>query len=147
MSSVLLSTSVHRIGPEDLSIEADLIDGRTPFIAVAGPTSYQVTPTGKLSFTKTDSVFCYAEAFEPLLATTDQVQLGAQMRILDKTGEAKLDSGMVPVSNFIRKGNPTVPFALKVPVDKLEAGAYKLEVSVLDSAGKSVKKTASLTIE
>jgi hypothetical protein len=147
LSSVLLSTSVHRIGPEDLSIEADLIDGRTPFIAVSGVNSFQVTPTGKLSFKKTDNVFCYLEAFEPLLATTEQVKLDAQMRILDKTGEAKLDSGPVPVSNFIRNGNPTVPFALKVPVDKLDAGTYKLEVTVIDSAGKSVKKTASLTIE
>jgi hypothetical protein len=147
MSSVLLSTNVHRIGPEDLSIEADLIDGRTPFIAVSGANSFQLTPTGKLSFKKTDNVACYAEAFEPMIATSDQVKLGAQMRILDKTGEAKLDSGMVEVSNFIRKGNPTVPFALKVPVDKLDAGAYKLEVTVADSAGKSVKKTASLTIE
>jgi hypothetical protein len=147
MSSVLLSTNVHRIGPEDLSIEADLIDGRTPFIAVSGPNSFQVTPTGKLNFKKTDSVACYLEAFEPLIATTDQVQLGVQMKILDKTGETKLDSGVVPVSNFIRKGNPTVPIALKVPVDKLDAGNYKLEVTVLDSANKSVKKTASLTIE
>jgi VWFA-related protein len=147
MSSVLLSTNVHRIGPEDLSIEADLIDGRTPFIAVSGPNSFQLTPTGKLSFKKTDSVACYLEAFEPLIATTDQVQLGVQIRILDKTGEAKLDSGMQPASNFIRKGNPTVPIALKVPVDKLDAGTYKLEVSVVDSAGKSVKKTTSLTIE
>jgi len=114
---------------------------------VSGPNSFQLTPTGKLSFKKTDSVACYLEAFEPLIATTDQVQLGVQIRILDKTGEAKLDSGMQPASNFIRKGNPTVPIALKVPVDKLDAGTYKLEVSVVDSAGKSVKKTTSLTIE
>jgi VWFA-related protein len=147
MSSVLLSTNVHRIGPEDLSIEADLIDGRTPFIAVSGGNSFQVTPTGKLSFKKTDNVACYMEAFEPLIATTDQVKLGIQMRLLDKTGEAKLDSGTVEVSNFIRKGNPTVPIALKVPVDKLDAGTYKLEITVLDSAGKSVKKTTSLMVE
>ena len=75
------------------------------------------------------------------------MQLGVQIRILDKTGEAKLDSGVVAVSNFIRKGNPTVPIALKVPVDKLDAGTYKLEVSVLDSANKSVKKTTTLIIE
>ncbi len=69
------------------------------------------------------------------------------MRILDKTGEAKLDSGVVQVSNFIRKGNPTVPIALKVPIDKLDAGTYKLEVTVLDSANKSVKKAATFTVE
>jgi VWFA-related protein len=147
MSSVLLSTNVHKIGLEDLSIEADLVEGRTPFIAVSGQTSFQVTPTGKLSFKKTDSVACYVEAFEPLIATTDQVKLGIQMKILDKTGEMKLDSGTVEVSNFIRKGNPTVPIALKVPVDKLDAGTYKLEVTVLDSAGKSVKRATSLTVE
>lgn len=147
MSSVLLSTNVHKIGPEDLSIEADLVDGRTPFIAVSGPNSFQVTPTGKLSFKKTDAVACYLEAFEPLLATTDQVKLGVQMRMLDKTGEVKLDSGTVEVTNFIRKGNPTVPIALKVPIDKLDSGPYKLEVTTLDSAGKSAKKITSLTVE
>jgi VWFA-related protein len=147
MSSVLLSTNVHRIGPDDLAIEADLVDGRTPFIAVSGPNSFQVTPTGKLSFKKTDNLACYLEAFEPLLATTDQVKLGVQMKMLDKTGAVKLDSGTVEVTNFIRKGNPTVPIALKVPIDKLDAGAYKLEVTTFDSAGKSVKKTTSLTVE
>jgi hypothetical protein len=147
MSSVLLSTNVHRIAADDLAIEADLIDGRTPFIAVSGANSFQITPTGKLSFKKTDSVFCYLEAFDPLITTKDYLKLGVQMRMLDKTGEAKLDSGTVEVTNFIRKGNPTVPIALKVPIDKLDAGSYKLEVTALDSAGKSVKKTASLTVE
>jgi preprotein translocase subunit SecB len=51
------------------------------------------------------------------------------------------------VTNFVRKGNPTVPIALKVPIDKLEAGTYKLEVTTLDSANKSAKKTASITVE
>jgi VWFA-related protein len=147
LSSVLLSTNVHKIGPDDLSIEADLVDGRTPFIAVSGANSFQLTPAGKLSFKKTDNVACYVEAFEPLLATSDQVKLGLQMKILDKTGEVKLDSGLVEVSNFIRKGNPTVPIALKVLVDKLDTGTYKLELTLADSAGKSVKKTTGLTIE
>ncbi len=147
MSSILLSANIHKIGPEDLGIEADLVDGRTPFIAVSGPNSFQVTPAGNTSFKKTDPVVCYLEAFEPLLSTTDQVKLGIQLRVLDKAGEAKLDSGVVEVSNFIRKGNPTVPIALKVPVDKLDAGSYKLEVTTLDSAGKSVKKTTGLTVE
>jgi VWFA-related protein len=147
MSSVLLSTNVHKIGPDDLAIEADLVEGRTPFIAVSGPNSFQVTPTGKLSFKKTDNVACYLEAFEPLLATTDQVKLGVQMRLLDKTGQVKIDSGTVEVTNFIRKGNPTVPIALKVPIDKLDAGSYQLEVTTLDSAGKSVKKTTSFNVE
>jgi VWFA-related protein len=147
MSSVLLSDNIHRIGPEDLSIEADLVDGRTPFIAISGGNSFQITPAGKVSFKKTDSVVCYLEAFEPLLATTNELKLGAQLRVLDKTGAAKLDSGTVEVTNYIRKGNPTVPIALKVPVDKLDAGSYKLEMTVLDSAGKSVKKTTSLTVE
>jgi len=40
-----------------------------------------------------------------------------------------------------------VPFALRVPIDKLDAGAYKLEVTLVDSANKSVKKTASFTVE
>jgi hypothetical protein len=147
MSSILLSTNIHKIGPDDLAIEADLVDGRTPFIAVSGPNSFQITPTGKLSFKKTDSLACYVEAFEPLLATTDQVKLGIEMKIFDKTGAVKLDSGVVEVSNFIRKGNPTVPIALKVPVDKLDAGSYKLEMTVLDSANHSVKKTTSFNVE
>jgi hypothetical protein len=144
---VLLSTNVHKIVPDDLAIEADLVDGRTPFIAVSGPNSFQLTPTGKLSFKKTDSVAMYVEAFEPLLTGTEPVKLAVQMKILDKTGEAKLDSGQVEVSNFIRSGNPTVPIALKVPIDKLDAGAYKLEVTLIDSANRSVKKTTGLTVE
>ena len=70
------------------------------------------------------------------------------MRILDaKTGEEKLDSGSVPISQYIRPGSPVVAAGLKVPVQGLTSGNYRLEVKALDSAGNFALRSADFVIE
>ena len=90
----------------------------------------------------------YFEVYEPLLAEADAAaKVGAQLRILDKkTGEPKLDSGGVEISNFIKPGNPVMNVALKVPVNGLAAGTYRLELKTLDSAGKTAIRTEDFDI-
>ena len=65
MSSVLLTSNLHRLGAEDLGIEADLVDGRTPFIVQAGPITYQLNPSPDTIYKKADTVGCYLEIYEP----------------------------------------------------------------------------------
>ena len=51
------------------------------------------------------------------------------MRILDgKTLEMKQDTGNVLVDNFVKAGSPVVPAGLKLPIEGLAPGTYKLEV-------------------
>ncbi len=146
LSSVLLSTNLHRLGNQDMGVEADLVDGRTPFIVQAGPIEYQLNPASNAVFKKTDSVVCYFEIYEPNVEA-DKLALGVQMRLLDKEGAVKLDSQGQPATGYIRKGNPTVPVALRVPIDQVQPGTYKLELTAADSLGKKTVRTAQLVVE
>ena len=146
VSSILLSSNLHRLGAEDLGVQADLVDGRTPFIVQAGPITYQLNPSADTIYKKSDNVACYVEVYEPE-TDTDKLKIGVQMVIRDKDGAQKLDSGMVEVTNYLRKGNPTAPVALKVPVDQLQPGSYRMELTAADTFGKKATRVTSLTVE
>jgi hypothetical protein len=91
----------------------------------------------------------YFEVYEPLLGDDkQQPQLGAQIRIIDaKSGEEKTDSGAVAINNYVRPGSPVVATGLKVPVQGLTSGLYRVEVKALDSAGNFAVRTADFVIE
>ena len=106
-----------------------------------------------MRFKASDTVAVYFEVYEPLMQEeapaqpAQPVQVGAVLRILDRaSGAQKLDSGGVDLTNFLRAGNPVAPVGLKVPLDNLTAGAYKVEIKVLDSAGRSWTRTTDFEI-
>jgi hypothetical protein len=108
----------------------------------------QFTPTGATRFSRNDPLVMYFEVYEPLLSEEKPPQVGAQVRIIDaKTGEEKSDSGAVAISNYIRPGSPVVAAGLKVPVQSLTSGNYKVEVKALDSAGNFAIRSADFVIE
>jgi hypothetical protein len=74
-------------------------------------------------------------------------QVGLELRIVDvKTGQAKMDVGIPKVQEAA--GHPVVPMGLKVPVDKLEPGSYRLELRALDSVGnKSPIRAADFMVD
>jgi hypothetical protein len=74
-------------------------------------------------------------------------QVNIAIKITDrKTGEAKLASGNMGADSFVRKGNPVVPIVMRLPVKDLPPGSYRLDVSGLDSAGKSMSRSAEFEI-
>jgi hypothetical protein len=90
----------------------------------------------------------YAEIYEPLLVGANPPQVAVQLKLVDrKTGEQKIDSGVVEVANFIRAGNPVIAVGLKLPVSALAAGSYRAELTALDSVGKSVVRSTDFEIE
>jgi hypothetical protein len=71
-----------------------------------------------------------------------------QIRILDrKTGESKQDTGMMRLDLPKTTGNPVIRLAERVPADKLPPGAYVLETTALDTAGKAMKRIADFDLE
>jgi hypothetical protein len=74
--------------------------------------------------------------------------VGVQLRVLDrKTQEAKQDSGLMGVNNEIRTGNPVIPIGLKIPLDKLNPGAYRVEVTAKDALNNSKTRVADFDVE
>jgi hypothetical protein len=53
-------------------------------------------------------------------------------RIFDKTNKEVLFTGVIPLDSFVEKGNPVVPFALRVDTKDLQPGTYRLVLLAVD---------------
>jgi hypothetical protein len=144
VSGLALSTKFGPTSQADISMDAILMEGRAPLVAG----NLQFTPSGLARFSRNDTVVLYFEVYEPLLTDEKPPQVGAQLRILDAaTGEQKSDSGAVPINNFVRTGSPVVAAGLKIPVQTLTSGNYKVEIKALDSVGNFALRTADFVIQ
>lgn len=130
MSAVALSKELHPVNQMSSSLDAALLEDRTPLVAQG----MEVVPAGTDHFKKTDLAVFYVEMYDPRLAGSDPPKIGIQMVVMDlKTHEKKVETGgPVPTA---KPGTPVVAMGLKLPVDKLPPGSYQLEVRGEDSAG------------
>ncbi len=89
----------------------------------------------------------YLEIYEPLMTGPNPPQLGLELVIVDiTTGKAKMDVGIPKVPDAA--GHPVIPMGLKVPVDRLDPGSYRLELRALDSVGnKSPLRAAEFVVD
>lgn len=130
MSSVALSKELRPLNQESASLDAALLEDRTPLVAQG----MEIVPSGDARFKHNESAVFYAEVYDPRLASADPPKLGVQMLVLDvKSREKKVQTGgPLPAPSA---GNPVVPFGLKLPVDKLPPGSYELQVRAVDASG------------
>ncbi len=143
VSDVALSKEIRKVTETDASLDALLLEGRTPLIA----SGMQITPTGNDRFKKTDLAACYMEIYEPLNLGEKVAPVGVELQIFDrKTGEAKGNSGMIEMTNQSKQGNPVVPIALRLPVNQLAPGSYKAELTAKDGAGKSATRAVNFEV-
>ncbi|MEO8371557.1 MAG: VWA domain-containing protein [Candidatus Solibacter sp.] len=143
ISGVAISKVVTKASDADASLDAVLLEGRSPL--VAGP--YQFTPTGYTKFNAAERVYMYFEIYDANLLQEKRPQVAAQIRVLDaKTGDLKSDSGNVLVENFVKPGSPIVAIGLRLPVEGLAPGLYKMELKGLDATGAFATRTAEFEI-
>jgi hypothetical protein len=94
----------------------------------------------------------YFELYDPALMGETKPgetkpKVAVQIRILDgKTLDLKQDSGNVLVDNFVHAGSPVVPAGLRLPIEGLTPGLYRLELKGLDSTGAFATRTADFEI-
>ncbi len=144
LSALALSKEVHRVSELETALDAELLEGRAPLVALG----FQFTPTGANRFKTTDPATMYLEIYEPLLVGENPPKVGVELRLVDrKTGEQKMDSGVIEVASFVRAGNPVIAVGLKLPVASLIVGSYRAELTALDSVGKSVVRSADFEVE
>jgi len=71
--------------------------------------------------------------------------VAAGFRLFDTTSNKEVFfSKAIPLAEFVQKGNPVVPFGLKVPVKDLPPGSYRLALLAIDGANN---QAAPRTIE
>jgi hypothetical protein len=145
LSGVVLSRAVSKVEGSSLNLQEDLLADRKPLITQG----IQITPSGSNHFRKTEQAALYVEIYDPAITSDKPPEVGLQLRILDgKTGEPRHDTGLGTVSKSIEAGNPIIPVAMRLPLDSLQPGPYKLELRALDSAGhRSALRITDIIVE
>ena len=143
MSTLALSKELHPLNQMSESLDAAMLEDRTPLVAQG----MQIIPSGDDHFKKSDMAVFYVEVYDPLLSGANPPKVGIQMRVTDRTtGEKKIDTGGPAPSGAT--GNPMVPIGLRLPVDKLPPGSYRVELKAMDSAGNAgPARTADFEVE
>ena len=124
-----------------MDLDSQLLEDRTPLV-VSG---FQISPSASNHFKKTDTAAIYAEVYEPLMKNPNPPDVAFDLRVLEpKSGAEKLH-----VRNRLPKGKdgvPVIPMGIKLPVDTLAPGSYRVELRAMDSAG-GTSKTRSVNFE
>jgi hypothetical protein len=129
LGGVVLSASLQRVDEIPTEVDAALLEDRKPLI-VKGT---QITPAASYQFKKTDNITLYSEIYEPLLKTAPTTRIATGYRIFAKSTDKEVFfTGVIPLDSFVEKGNPVVPFALKVETKDLQPGSYRLLLLAVD---------------
>jgi len=145
LSSIALSNSMAKISDLEAVLDSQLVEDRKPLIL----RGMQISPSATNHFKKTDNAAAYIEVYDPALAGEKPPQLGLEYRIVDKkTGEQKLDVGVMDTKDSIQPGNPVVPLGVKIPLATLAPGTYRVDLRAEDSVGNSTDfRTAEFEVE
>jgi len=131
LGGIALTNSVQKLNDIPQSLDSVLLEDRTPLV-VKG---MQIIPSPTNRFKHTVNVVVYSEIYEPLLTSDQPPVVGMGYTIFDRGSNQKIFStGTVRADEFIQKGNPVVPIGMKVKVDDLKPGSYRLVLQAVDSA-------------
>lgn len=145
MSGLVLSRQMIKVTDINADAESELIEDRKPFIY----DGVEIVPAGTHRFKKSDSIGAYLELYDPLLLQDNPPKLSLRIMVLDlKTSKPAINAAMTDTAKAIKPGSPVVPLALRIPIEKLAAGSYRLELQAADTAGNQTKiRTADFELE
>src|SRR5882762_3206143 len=131
LSGVALTNSAQRLNDIPTGLDSVLLEDRTPLV-VKG---MQIVPSGSNHFKHTDTVVLYAEIYEPLLTSENPPVVATAYRIFEQaTNKQVFFTNIIRADDFIQKGNSVIPIGMKVKVDDLKPGSYRLVMQAVDNA-------------
>jgi VWFA-related protein len=131
LGGLALTNSAQKLTDIPQSLDSVLLEDRTPLV-VKG---MQIIPSPTNRFKHTDNVVVYSEIYEPLLTSDTPPVVAMGYSIFERASNTKLFStGAQRTDEFIHKGNPVIPIGMKVKVDDLKPGSYRLVLQAVDSA-------------
>ncbi|MGH9698373.1 MAG: VWA domain-containing protein [Candidatus Acidiferrales bacterium] len=132
LSGVALSDTLERIAESGSTLDADMLAGRLPLVVH----EFQIVPAGSYHFKKSDKVAMYAQIYAPNINDAKPPAVVMAYNVIDqKTGKSVFASGAINASEFVVKGNPVIPVALRVPVENFPPGSYRLELQAGEMGG------------
>jgi VWFA-related protein len=139
LGGVVLSSSLQRVDEIPTEVDATLLEDRKPLI-VKG---IQINPSANYQFKKADNVTLYSELYEPLLKTDPKTRVLSGYRIFDAaTNKEVFFTGGVELAEYVQKGNPVVPFAMRVETKDLKPGIYRLVLLAVDGQNHQAPQRA-----
>lgn len=124
-------------------LDTAAFEGRKALVA----RSVETIPTGDSRFRRGEPCRAYFEVYAPAPSGANQPKPSAQIRVLDGgTGEPKVDSGVFNVDALAQAGEPAIPVSLRVPVDGLASGKYRLEVKAM-RGGETATRVVEFEVE
>jgi VWFA-related protein len=134
LSGLALTNNAQRLSAIPTGLDSALLEDRTPLV-VKG---MQIIPSGTNRFKHTDTVILYTEIYEPLLTSENPPKIGLGYRIFERDSNKQIFfTGVQPGEEYIQKGNSVIPIGMKIKVDDLKPGAYRLMMQAVDSAKNS----------
>jgi hypothetical protein len=131
LGGVALTNAAQKLNDIPTGLDAALLEDRTPLV-VKG---MQIVPSGSNRFKHTDNVALYTEIYEPLLTSANPPVVAMAYRIFERsTNQQVFFTQAVRADDFIQKGNPVIPVGMKVKVDGLKPGSYRLVMQAIDGA-------------
>jgi VWFA-related protein len=131
LGGVALTNSAQKLNDIPTGLDSVLLEDRTPLV-VKG---MQIVPSGSNRFKHTDTVVLYTEIYEPLLTSATPPMVACAYRLFDRaTNKELFFTNIIRADDFIQKGNPVIPVGMKVKVDDLKPGSYRLVMQAVDSA-------------
>jgi len=145
LSGIALTKHLEKISDLGGALDADLLADHTPLVVH----QMEIIPAGSNHFKKTEKVALYAQMYDPRVTGPYPPQLRVAYQVVDqKTGKPVFATGTIDASPFVEKGSPVVPFALMIPVDKIEPGSYRIELQAGETGGSaSPVRTIELVME
>ncbi len=144
LSGVALSSNFFKVSEVGTSLDQALLEERKPLVAQ----DMELIPSASNRFSRDQKLALYIEVYEPSLLDNQPPRVGVVYNVIDrKTNQQVFTSNTILVNSFAQAGNPVIPVALLVPVDKISAGDYRLEVRALDAMGnKSALHSADFAL-
>jgi hypothetical protein len=132
VSGIALSNEVGQVQGLGGAMAADLLSDRTPLIVK----DMEITPSPSNHFKKSDKVALYAQVYDPHLTDANPPVVRIAFNVVNvKTGEIVSGAHNVDVSIYTQKGNPVVPLGIRVPMEELPPGSYRLDFQASDASG------------
>jgi VWFA-related protein len=130
LSGIALSNQFQPTGELGGTFEADLLADRTPLVVG----KVQLTPSAENHFKKADKVAVYAQIYAPRLAEANPPTVVCTLIVTDlKTGKTVASDTGIDLTQFIQKGNSMIPVGLKLPVETLPPGEYRLKMQASET--------------
>jgi hypothetical protein len=132
LSGPALSDKLRPISQLAASLDTALLEDQTPLVFKG----VEMVPSPSNRFQKGEAVGCYVEVYEPAMQNSRVPRVGVLYNIVNrKTNQQVFSSNTIPLDDVAQAGNPLIPAAVPIPMDKLQAGDYRVEVRARDSDG------------